>query len=84
VPPDVDIPEVTLKDWTERLHEDFPEHAAFHFLDITWTYRELLEKADLFARALHACGLRKGDVIAINLVNSPSSLSPSAVPSRQE
>jgi len=74
VGPEIDIPEVTLKDWVERIDRDFPERPAFHFLGVTWTYRKLMENADRFAQALNEHGIGKGDILAIHLVNSPQYL----------
>lgn len=74
VSPEIDIPKVTLKDWVERIDRDFSGRPAFHFLGLTWAYRKLMENADRFAQALNEHGIRKGDIPAINLVNSPQYL----------
>ncbi|HME45892.1 MAG TPA: AMP-binding protein [Syntrophorhabdales bacterium] len=65
---------LTFKDYADQTLKNFPNRPAFHFFDLTWTYRELFAKADRFAHALGEYGLHKGDVLAINLVNTPQYL----------
>jgi acyl-CoA synthetase (AMP-forming)/AMP-acid ligase II len=71
---DINIPKITLTDIVEQTAIDFPDRPAFHFFDVMWTYREIMEKADRFANALIEHGIHKGDILAIHLVNSPQYL----------
>jgi acyl-CoA synthetase (AMP-forming)/AMP-acid ligase II len=70
----IDIPKITLTELVEQTALEFPDRPAFHFFDVMWTYREIMEKADRFANALIEHGMQKGDVLAIHLVNSPQYL----------
>ena len=74
VKPEIDIHRTTLTDIVDQTAKAFPDRPAFHFFDVMWTYREIMGKADRFANALIAHGLRKGDKLAIHLVNSPQYL----------
>jgi acyl-CoA synthetase (AMP-forming)/AMP-acid ligase II len=74
VKPEINIPKTTLIDLAEQTVRDFPDRPAFHFFDQMWTYKQLMEKIDRFASILHEHGLKKGDVLAINLVNCPQYL----------
>jgi fatty-acyl-CoA synthase len=48
-----------------------PSTTAVIFPDARWTYAELLEQAILRARAMHARGLRAGDVIGLAMDDGP-------------
>lgn len=52
----------------------FPDRIAFHFMDYTMTYKELSELCQIFASFLQKNGLKKGDVVSINLANMPQYL----------
>ena len=65
---------LTFRECAGEILKRFPDRAAFQFFDLAWSYRELMDKADRFANALGAHGLVKGDVLAVNLVNSPQYL----------
>ena len=71
---EINIPEITLTDIVNQTAIDFPDRPAFHFFDVMWTYREIIENADSFANALIDHGIHKGDILAIHLVNSPQYL----------
>jgi long-chain acyl-CoA synthetase len=71
---EVPQPNITFKDCAAHTLEQFPNRPAFRFFDLTWTYGELMERADRFANALTRHGLKKGDVLAVNLINSPQYL----------
>lgn len=66
--------EVTARPvWTllDRAAEAFPRRAALHYYGASLSYRELREQVDAFAGGLGAVGVRKGDRVALYLVNSP-------------
>ncbi|MCX7749992.1 MAG: AMP-binding protein [Candidatus Bipolaricaulota bacterium] len=71
VPARVEIP--TEPAWTvlERAAERFPRRTALHFYGRNLSYRELREEVDAFAAGLAGLGLRRGDRVALYLVNSP-------------
>lgn len=70
VPRNLEFPELTLGDMLRRSARQWPDKRALWFLDTSMTYRELDERVDRFATALHRLGLVKGDVVAILLPNS--------------
>ncbi len=48
-----------------------PERVALSFEGEKWTFRELYEKAHLYAQKLTELGVREGHVIGINMKNRP-------------
>jgi acyl-CoA synthetase (AMP-forming)/AMP-acid ligase II len=71
---EIEIKDRSLLDRFDKVMQQFGEQTAFHFLDTRMTYNELMEKADCFARCLVDHNLKKGDVVAINLANTPQYL----------
>ncbi len=61
----------TVPGWLSRFAHETPDKPAIVAPGETLTYREALRRAQRLARALSALGLRKGDVIAIQLPNVP-------------
>jgi long-chain acyl-CoA synthetase len=74
VNPELDIPDEPVTAGYERIRKQFPDRPAFHFFGVTWTYGELFDAADRFARALADRGIGKDDVVAVNLPNLPQYL----------
>lgn len=68
---DIDIPDVSLKDYFVNTFTEHSRRVAFHYLGISMTFGDLLEKSGRFAKALADCGLGKGDVVSIHLPNIP-------------
>lgn len=68
---DIDIPDVSLKDYYVNTFTEHSHRVAFHYLGIFMTFGDLLEKSGRFAKALADCGLGKGDVVSIHLPNIP-------------
>ncbi len=56
--------------WAAR----YPDREAMVLGDLRWTYAELSRNVDLYARALWANGLRRGDRIAMLATSRPESL----------
>ena len=54
--------------------EKFPEKMAFDYLGVTFTYKELDEASNQFAHMLIENGFKTGDVVGINLPNTPEYL----------
>jgi len=71
---EIEITDRSLLDRFDRVTQDLGERTAFHFLDVSMNYDELMEFADCFARCLVDHNLKKGDVVAINLPNTPQYL----------
>ncbi len=71
VPAKVDAPRAPAWTLLDRAAEAFPRRSALHFYGTNLSYRELREHADAFAAGLGNLGVRKGDRVALYLVNSP-------------
>jgi long-chain acyl-CoA synthetase len=69
--PDVDIPEQSVVDAFDRATERWKNKTAVLFYGRKISYRELRDHTDRFATALHHLGVRKGDKVALLLLNSP-------------
>ena len=68
----LEYPKVPVHRILESAARRSPDHPAivFQYGDLTTTYAELLERARRFAAALWRLGVRKGDVVAVQLPNS--------------
>jgi long-chain acyl-CoA synthetase len=51
--------------------QDRPKDAVFIFHDKTWTYEMIAAKAELLARGMAARGVKRGDRIALHMLNRP-------------
>ena len=61
----------TVPRWLARAVRETPDKPAIIAPDATLSYRETFRRSERLARAFTALGLRKGDVIAIQLANVP-------------
>ncbi|TMH94464.1 MAG: AMP-dependent synthetase, partial [Betaproteobacteria bacterium] len=71
VPASVEIPLKSVTRMFDEATERAPEGTAVVFYGRSITYRELREASDRFACALAELGVKKGDRVALYLVNSP-------------
>lgn len=71
VPKHIDYEEIPLGNLLKRSAENYPLSQAIYFQGWRCTYQELDIYADQFATALSKIGVKKGDVIAIDLPNCP-------------
>ena len=71
VPAALEIPARTVVQAFDEATERAPERPAVVFYGRFISYRELREAADRLANALCALGVKKGDRVALYLVNSP-------------
>lgn len=71
VPADIEVPEVSLVEMFERACERWKKKTAIVFYGNKISFHDLHEKVDRFAAALQDVGVRKGDVVAFLLLNSP-------------
>lgn len=74
IPPEFEIPRISLADQLDSVASRVPASPAVHFLGVTLTYRELMAHADRFAQALMDHGCANGDVVGISLPNIPQYL----------
>lgn len=71
VPKMIDIPDIGLGDLLRDTAKQHPDNKAIIFLDSVMSYRELDEYVDRLATAFDHLGIKKGDVVAMMLPNSP-------------
>lgn len=70
---------LTLGGWLSEVCENYSSSEALVLHEdgqrIGWTYAELWERANEVARALHACGIGKGERVGVLMTNRPEFLS---------
>jgi long-chain acyl-CoA synthetase len=71
VAPDVTIEEKSVVDTFNETTEKWKDKTAVIFYGRKMNYRELRDQVDRFATALHDLGIKKGDKVALLLLNSP-------------
>jgi long-chain acyl-CoA synthetase len=71
VPVTVDVPERSLPDVFDDVSTRYSSKAAVVFYGNKIDFKRLRENVDRFATALHDLGVRKGDKVALYLLNSP-------------
>ncbi|HEY91711.1 MAG TPA: long-chain fatty acid--CoA ligase [Dehalococcoidia bacterium] len=69
--PDVDIPELSVVETFDAATDTWKDKTALVFYGRKISYRELREQVDRFAAALSDLGVKKGDKVALLLLNSP-------------
>jgi long-chain acyl-CoA synthetase len=71
VPADVEIPLKSVVDIIDETTDKFKDKTAVIFYGQKISYRELRDQIDRFATALCDLGVKKGDRVALLLLNSP-------------
>jgi long-chain acyl-CoA synthetase len=71
VPPTVEVPPKSVSQAFDEATERAPDRPAVVFYGREITYRELREATDRLACAFSELGVRKGDRVALYLLNSP-------------
>ena len=71
VPAEVEIPVQSLSAAFDAAVEKWQKKTAIIFYGRKIHYLELKDQVDRFAAALHDLGVRKGDTVAVLLLNSP-------------
>jgi len=71
VPADVVIPEKSVVQTIDETTEKYKDKTAVIFYGQKISYRELRDQIDRFATALCDLGVKKGDKVALLLLNSP-------------
>jgi long-chain acyl-CoA synthetase len=72
VPHTIAYPEIPLHRFLTDTAAEHPDYIAFTFNGTDTSYRELNQKVNKFALILRKTGVKKGDRIALILVNSPT------------
>ena len=71
VPPELDLPAITLDQLLTDTTKKYPDQAALVFFNNKISYRELDALADQFAVSLQQSGFKPGDRIALYMPNCP-------------
>jgi long-chain acyl-CoA synthetase len=71
VPAEISIPETTLPALFDQIALKYKSRVALIFYGKKITYSELKELVDRMATALADCGVKKGDTVALHLLNCP-------------
>jgi len=71
VPPDVPIPEKSVVEMFDESTDKWKDKTALVFYGRKISYRELRDQTDRLATALSNLGVKKGDRVALLLLNSP-------------
>ena len=71
VPADIEIPERSLSEVFDEITSKYSDKTAIIFYGNKISFRKLREDVDRFATALYELGIKKGDKIALYLLNSP-------------
>jgi long-chain acyl-CoA synthetase len=71
VSPDITVKEESVVDTFNETTEKWKDKTALVFYGRKMTFKELRDHVDRFATALHDLGVKKGDKIALLLLNSP-------------
>jgi long-chain acyl-CoA synthetase len=71
VPPDIEIPEKSAVEVFDEATDKWKDRTAIIFYGRKISYSELRDHVDRFATALYDLGVKKGDRVALLLLNSP-------------
>ena len=74
VPKTLEYPREDLGTISARAMEKYGDRVGFYFMDNEILFKDVLKKAQAFATFLQNNGLKKGDVVAMNIPNSPQYL----------
>ena len=72
--PDLDIPEISMAQAFDEAMQKWKDKTAIIFYGRKISFHELRDQVDRFATALHDLGVKKGDRLALYLLNSPQFL----------
>ncbi len=71
VPPEVDLPDISLGQMLEQSAAKYPGNLAVVFINNKITYAQLDKMANRFANVLKKLGVQKGDRVALHMPNTP-------------
>jgi long-chain acyl-CoA synthetase len=71
VSPDITVEEKSVVDTFNETTEQWKDKTAIVFYGKKMSFKEIRDQVDRFATALHDLGVKKGDKIALMLLNSP-------------
>jgi len=65
---------MTVDDHLARVTDEHPDRPLVITDDVTWSYRDVRDRAELLAYGLRACGVMPGDRVALIVANHPDFL----------
>jgi len=71
VPQEIDAPEISVQQLFDKMAEKYSKKVALIFYGKKISYQELKEATNRFAAALNDLGVKKGDTVALYLLNCP-------------
>ena len=71
LPHSITVPETSLWDNLETSARRYPNKAALKFFGQTFSYADVLQKAERLAQYLCVLGIKKGDRVLLNMQNCP-------------
>ena len=74
LPMHLDYFEGSMFEAVETVAQQYPNAVAFDFMGKTTTYRQLVQKIELCAKALKTIGVREGDKVTIAMPNCPQAI----------
>ena len=71
VPRSIELPQASLPDLFDKMAERYSNHIAVYFYGSKMKYGELKRQVHRLAASMHQLGVKKGDRVALYLLNSP-------------
>jgi len=68
------VPDISIYEYFEGRAQLFLDANAINYFGVKFTFKELLERIDICARALKSQGVRKGDAVTICMPNTPEAV----------
>ncbi|MFA5078185.1 MAG: AMP-binding protein [Dehalococcoidia bacterium] len=72
IPSNITYPEKSYWEIAREAFTRFPDRAALHYMGHTFTFRQMDNLSSRFATYLVKNGIKKGDIVGINLPNLPA------------
>ncbi|MBP3588429.1 MAG: AMP-binding protein, partial [Clostridia bacterium] len=74
VPMHLDYFEGTMFEMLEQIAQQYPNYVAYRFMGKATTYKQLVQKIEVCAKALKTIGIREGDKVTIAMPNCPQAV----------
>ena len=74
VPMHLDYFEGTMFEMLEQIARQYPNYVAYRFMGKATTYKQLVQKIEICAKALKTIGIREGDKVTIAMPNCPQAV----------
>ena len=70
----IEVPDMSIYEYFEDRALSFGDSIALEYFGVEFSFKELLSRIDIFARAMKCHGVRKGDVVTICMPNTPEAV----------